>query len=417
MTTGPKPSPTADAAAPRASMGILVALSASHAINDTLQSVIPAIYPILKAAFALSFSQIGLITLVNQCTASLLQPLVGWYTDKWPKPFSLAAGMCSTLAGLVLLATAPSFPLILVAVAFVGIGSSVFHPEASRIARMASGGRYGFAQSLFQVGGNGGTSLGPLLAALVILPFGRTSVLWTCALAALGIALLYRIGRWYRPRAHAHRHHASDRKSALPRARVAAAMTILITLVFSKYFYFASMTNYFMFFLAKRFALSIEAAEFYLFGFLAAFAVGTFLGGPLGDRFGRRRVILASIFGSAPFALLMPYADLAWTAILSVIIGVILASAMSTIIVYAQELVPGRTGMIAGLFFGLSFGLGGIGAAALGRLADHLGIIRVYEICSFLPLLGILAVWLPEFGGRIKQSVPAIDLNSVPRTT
>jgi FSR family fosmidomycin resistance protein-like MFS transporter len=406
-----RPTPQADAATPipapifgrvaqRATLGILAALSFSHAINDTVQSVVPAIYPLLKTTFALSFAQIGLITLVNQMTASLLQPLVGWYTDKWPKPFSLAIGMTFSLAGLVLLARAGIFPLVLVAVAFIGVGSSVFHPEASRIARLASGGRHGFAQSLFQVGGNAGSSLGPLLAWLVILPHGQGSVLWTTPLAVIGIVLLYRIGRWYRSRAHAAAAHPADRHSSLPRGRVALALGILVALVFSKYFYLTSMTSYFMFFLVERFHITREASEIYLFGFLAAVAVGTFLGGPLGDRFGRKRVIWASIFGTAPFALLLPYANLPWTAVLSVIIGIILASAMSAIIVYAQELVPGRVGTIAGLFFGLAFGLGGIGSAVLGVMADHIGIVKVYQICSFLPLLGLLASWLPDMSRK-----------------
>jgi len=399
MTTEPQeqvsPSPTGVST----SLGILFALSSAHAINDTLQSIVPAIYPLLKTSFSLSYAQIGLITLVNQCTASLLQPLVGWYTDKWPKPFSLAIGMGFSLAGLALLALAGYFPLILVAVSLVGVGSSVFHPEASRIARLASGGRHGFAQSLFQVGGNGGTALGPLLAALIILPHGRGSVLWTTLLAATGIVLLYRIGRWYRPRAHA-AEHATEKHARLPRGRVIMAMSILVALVFSKYFYLTSMTSYFMFFLIKRFDITREASEFYLFGFLAAVAVGTILGGPLGDKFGRKRVIWASIFGTAPFALLLPYANLPWTAVLSVIIGIILASAMSAIIVYAQELVPGRTGTVAGLFFGLAFGLGGIGSAVLGVMADHIGIVEVYRICSYLPLLGLLAAYLPDVGGK-----------------
>ena len=395
MTTAPK----SNTPGVSTSLGILFALSSAHAINDTLQSIVPAIYPLLKTTFSLSYAQIGLITLVNQCTASLLQPLVGWYTDKWPKPFSLAIGMGFSLAGLALLALAGYFPLILVAVSLVGIGSSVFHPEASRIARLASGGRHGFAQSLFQVGGNGGTALGPLLAAWLILPLGRSSVLWTTLLAATGIVLLYRIGRWYRPRAHAAA-HAAEKHAQLPRGRVITAMSILVALVFSKYFYLTSMTSYFMFFLIKRFDVSREASELYLFGFLAAVAVGTILGGPLGDKFGRKRVIWASIFGTAPFALLLPYANLPWTAVLSVIIGIILASAMSAIIVYAQELVPGRTGTVAGLFFGLAFGLGGIGSAVLGVMADHIGIVEVYHICSFLPLLGLLAAYLPDVGGR-----------------
>jgi FSR family fosmidomycin resistance protein-like MFS transporter len=386
-------------------MTVLVALTLSHGINDTLQSVIPAIYPLLKASFALSFAQIGLITFVNQCTGSLLQPLVGWYTDKWPKPFSLAVGMTFTLAGLALIATAPTYSLILVSVALIGVGSSVFHPEASRIARMASGGRLGFAQSLFQVGGNAGTSLGPLIAALLIIPHGRGSALWICLLAAAGIALLFRIGLWYRPRAHGHvTKRFSDLAATAPRGRVVLAIGILVVLMFSKYFYLTSMTNYYSFYVIEKFHLSKEAASYYLFFFLAAVALGTILGGPLGDRFGRKRIIWASIFGTAPFSLLLPYANLPCTAILSVIIGVILASAFPAMLVYATELVPGRVGTIAGLFFGLAFGLGGIGSAVLGALADHIGIFRVYNICSFLPLLGLLAVWLPKVGGKAETA-------------
>jgi FSR family fosmidomycin resistance protein-like MFS transporter len=386
-------------------MTVLVALTLSHGINDTLQSVIPAIYPLLKTAFALSFAQIGLITFVNQCTGSLLQPLVGWYTDKWPKPFSLAVGMTFTLAGLALIATAPTYSLILVSVALIGVGSSVFHPEASRIARMASGGRLGFAQSLFQVGGNAGTSLGPLIAALLIIPHGRGSALWICLLAAAGIALLFRIGLWYRPRAHGHTtKRFADLAATAPRGRVALAIGILVVLMFSKYFYLTSMTNYYSFYVIEKFHLSKEAASFYLFFFLAAVALGTILGGPLGDRFGRKRIIWASIFGTAPFSLLLPYANLPCTAILSVIIGVILASAFPAMLVYATELVPGRVGTIAGLFFGLAFGLGGIGSAVLGAMADHIGIFRVYDICSFLPLLGLLAVWLPKVGGKAETA-------------
>jgi FSR family fosmidomycin resistance protein-like MFS transporter len=398
MTTEPKTQAAPNHAVSKTALGVLVALTLSHGINDTLQSVIPAIYPLLKTAFALSFAQIGLITLVNQCTASLLQPLVGWYTDKWPKPFSLAVGMTFTLGGLVLLALAGIFPLILCAVALIGIGSSVFHPEASRIARLASGGRHGFAQSLFQVGGNAGTSLGQLLAALIIVPNGRHSILWICILAAIGITLLFRIGLWYRPRAHGHlTKHPADKNLALPRGRVTLALGILITLVFSKYFYLTSMTSYYTFYLIERFHFSSNSPQVYLFLFLFLFtvAVGTIIGGPLGDRFGRKRIILASIFGTAPFTLALPYANLPCTAILSVIIGVILASAFPAILVYATELVPGRVGTIAGLFFGLAFGLGGIGSAVLGVMADHIGIFSVYHICSFLPLLGVLAAWLP----------------------
>jgi FSR family fosmidomycin resistance protein-like MFS transporter len=402
MTTEPTAHAAHDHTVSRTALGVLVALTLSHGINDTLQSVIPAIYPLLKATFALSFAQVGLITFVNQCTASLLQPLVGWYTDKWPKPFSLAVGMTFTLCGLVLLALAGIFPLILCAVALIGIGSSVFHPEASRIARMASGGRHGFAQSLFQVGGNAGTSIGPLLAALIIVPNGRHSILWICLLAELGIAVLFCIGLWYRPRARAHAAAPADRAVGLPHGRVAFALGLLVVLVFSKYFYLTSMTSYYTFYLIERFHLTVQQSQLYLFGFLAAVAVGTIIGGPVGDRFGRRRIILASIFGTLPFTLMLPYANLPCTAILSVIIGVILASAFPAMLVYATELVPGRVGTIAGLFFGLAFGLGGIGSAVLGAMADHIGIFNVYHICSFLPLLGLLAAWLPNVGKNVE---------------
>jgi FSR family fosmidomycin resistance protein-like MFS transporter len=382
---------------------VLFFLSFSHLLNDTMQSLIPAIYPLLKISFALSFAQIGLITLVNQATASLLQPVVGWYTDQWPKPFSLAVGMGFTLAGLVLLATAGVFPLILVAVALVGVGSSVFHPEASRIARLASGGRHGFAQALFQVGGNAGSSLGPLLAALVIVPGGRQSVLWFTLLALAGIVILYRIGHWYRPRARTSlKKTTTPVTSSHPPGKVAFAMSILVTLVFSKYFYLTCMTSYYTFFLIQRFHLSVPASQLYLFLFLFAVAVGTLMGGSLGDRFGRKRVIWASILGTAPFSLLLPYANLPCTALLSVFIGIILASAFSAILVYAQELVPGRVGLIAGLFFGLAFGLGGIGSAVLGVMADHIGIFAVFQICAFLPLLGLLTGLIPDT--RLKSS-------------
>lgn len=390
-------------AAPQPALVVLLALSFTHLLNDTLQSIIPAIYPLLKIAFGLSFAQIGLITLVNQVTASLLQPVVGWYTDRYPKPFSLAIGMGFTLAGLVLLATAGFFPLILVAVALVGVGSSVFHPEASRLARLASGGRHGFAQSLFQVGGNAGSSLGPLAAALIIVPGGRVSALWFTILALLGIAILYRLGHWYRARTPAAKTSTKAEPkitSPLPSRHVAGAMAILIALVFSKYFYLTSMTSFYIFFLIERFHLSVQSSQLYLFLFLFAVAVGTILGGPLGDRFGRKRVIWASILGTAPFSLLLPYANLMETALLSVAIGIILASAFSAILVFAQELVPGRVGLIAGLFFGLAFGLGGIGSAVLGVMADHIGIFSVYRICSFLPLLGLLAGFLPNLGGK-----------------
>ncbi|MDB4793690.1 MFS transporter [Methylacidiphilales bacterium] len=386
------------ASAQKTVLGILVALSTAHLLNDIMQSLIPAIYPVLKQSFQLSFTQIGLITLVNQMTASLLQPLVGWRTDRHPLPFSLAIGMGFTLAGLGLLSLASNFGMILVSVAFVGVGSSVFHPEASRVARMASGGRHGFAQSLFQVGGNAGTSLGPLLAALIIVPGGQGELKWFCFIALVGIVLLYRVGHWYRDHLYLLKikSPAHATAAALSSGKIAASIAILITLVFSKYFYLASMTSYYTFYLIDRFQLSVQSAQFYLFVFLFSVAAGTIIGGPLGDRFGRKHVIWASILGVTPFTLALPYAPLYGVAILTVFIGVILASAMSAIIVYAQELVPGKVGMMAGLFFGLAFGLAGIGSAVLGKLADMTSMTFVFEVCSFLPLLGLLTAFLPN---------------------
>jgi len=382
-------------------LSILLALSFTHLINDTLQSLIPAMYPLLQASFSLSYAQIGLITLTNQLTASLLQPFVGFYTDRFPKPFSLAAGMASTLGGLILLANATHFGMVLIAVTFVGIGSSVFHPEASRVARMASGGRHGFAQSLFQVGGNAGTSFGPLLAALIILPHGQRHLLWFTLVAALGIALLTRVGFWYRGNmARLPRKKASPTAAPTFNRRVLGALTILILLVFSKYFYLSSMTSYYTFYLIDRFHLAKETSEYFLFAFLFAVAAGTFIGGPIGDKIGRKSVIWGSILGMAPFTLLLPYANLFWCAVLTVIIGIIMASAFPSIIVYAQELVPGNVGMIAGLFFGVSFGMGGIGSAVLGELADHTSIFFVFQVCSFLPLLGLLTWFLPDIKNR-----------------
>ncbi len=382
----------------KAVLGILVALSIAHLLNDTMQSLIPAIYPVLKHSFQLSFTQIGLITLTNQLTASLLQPLVGWYTDRRPLPYSLSIGMGFTLAGLGLLSVASSFAIILVSVALVGVGSSVFHPEASRIARMASGGRHGFAQSLFQVGGNAGTSFGPLLAALIIVPGGQHEIKWFSLIALLGIMILYRVGNWYqgnthllKPKGHAH-HHALN----LSPRTVRFSLGILITLVFSKYIYLASMTSYYTFYLIDKFHVSVQASQFYLFLFLFAVAAGTIIGGPIGDRVGRKNVIWASILGVTPFTLLLPHVPLIGVAILSIIIGVILASAFSAIVVYAQELVPGNVGMIAGLFFGLAFGLAGIGSALLGKLADHTSVNFVFQLCAFLPLLGLLTALLPN---------------------
>src|SRR4051794_7148018 len=379
---------------------VLLALSFAHLVNDTLQSLIPAIYPILKSALRLDYSHIGLITLTNQLTASLLQPFVGAFTDKYPQPFSLALGMASTLVGLVLLALAPNLALVLVAVAFVGIGSSVFHPEASRVAHLSSGGRFGFAQSVFQVGGNAGSSLGPLLAAAIVVYRGQKSVIWFSLLALVGIIVLARIGVWYRASLAQHhaakRHAAYHRQTGLTRKRVIFSLGILILLVFSKYFYLASMSSYYTFYLIQKFNLSVRDSQLHLFIFLAAIAAGTFLGGPVGDRIGRKAVIWVSILGVAPFALALPHANLFWCAVLSAIIGLILASAFSAILVYAQELVPGRVGTMAGLFFGLAFGLGGIGSAVLGAVADRYGIHFVFQVCSYLPFIGLLTALLPN---------------------
>jgi FSR family fosmidomycin resistance protein-like MFS transporter len=380
---------------------ILGAISFSHLMNDMIQSLILAIYPMLKANFSLSFGQIGLITLTYQITASLLQPLVGIYTDKHPKPYSLPVGMGFTLSGLLLMSVAPSFGVLLIAAALVGCGSSVFHPESSRVARMASGGKHGLAQSLFQVGGNAGSSLGPLLAALIVIPHGQRSIAWFSAAALVGILVLTYISRWYK-------HHPATKKArsgqiahaALPRGKVAFAMSILVLLVFSKYFYLTSINSYFTFYLIDKFHLPVQAAQVHLFVFLAAVAAGTVIGGPVGDRIGRKYVIWVSILGVAPFTLLLPYANLFWTGVLTVIIGIVLASAFSAILVYAQELIPGKVGMVAGLFFGFAFGLGGIGAAVLGQLADATSIAYVYKVCSFLPLLGILTVFLPDVEGK-----------------
>ena len=390
--------PAAVAAAPV--FGILFALSFAHLVNDTLQSLIPAIYPILKTELRLDYSHIGLITLTNQLSASLLQPFVGAFTDKYPQPFSLALGMASTLAGLVLLSIAPNLALVLVAVAFVGFGSSVFHPEASRVAHLSSGGRFGFAQSVFQVGGNAGSSLGPLLAAAIVAYRGQ--IIWFSLLALVGIIVLSRIGGWYRD--YLAQHHAAKRRASLhrdpglTRKRVAFSLSVLIVLVFSKYFYLASMASYYTFFLIEKFSLSVQDAQLHLFIFLAAIAAGTFLGGPVGDRIGRKAVIWVSILGVAPFALALPYANLFWCAVLSAVIGIILASAFSAILVYAQELVPGKVGTMSGLFFGLAFGLGGIGSAVLGEMADRHGLPFVFHLCSYLPLIGLLTALLPNLG-------------------
>ena len=380
---------------------VLAAISFSHLLNDTIQSLIPAIYPFLKSAFALSFGQVGLLTLALMLTASLLQPLVGVYTDSRPTPYSLVIGMGVSLVGLLLLSIAWSFAMLLVAAGLVGIGSAVFHPESSRVARMASGGRHGLAQSLFQVGGNVGSSFGPLLGAFLVVPRGQSSIAWCSLLALIGMVVLWKIGSWYGTRqsaafAPAAGRSSPDRPTHGSRRRVGWSLTILAALIFSKYFYLASLNSYYTFYLISRFHVSVRTAQIDLFVFLAAVATGTIVGGPIGDRFGRKYVIWGSILGVLPFTLLLPHASLFWTSILAVLIGLILASAFSAIVVYAQELVPGRVGLISGVFFGFAFGMAGIGAAVLGQLADVVGIEAVYRLCAFLPLIGLLAAFLPD---------------------
>lgn len=382
---------------------ILLAISLSHLLNDTMQSLIPSTYPLLKKSLHLDFGQLGLVTFCFQLTASLLQPFVGMYTDRRPQPYSLAAGMCFSGTGLALLSQADSFPLVLIAVSLVGVGSSIFHPEASRLAYLASGGRRGLAQSIFQLGGNAGASLGPLLAAQIIAPYGQSRIIWFCLAALLAIIILLRTGAWYRRnlvrrKSPPHRPAPALETgvSPLSRYRVAAALVILLILIFSKYFYMASMSSYYTFFLIDKFHVSVQTSQMFLFLFLFSVAAGTLIGGPVGDRIGRKYVIWASILGVAPFTLVLPYANLFWTGVLSVAVGVILASAFSAILVYAQELIPGKVGLIAGLFFGLAFGMGGIGAAVLGRLADQTSIRHVFHLCAFLPLLGLMTGFLPN---------------------
>ena len=385
--------------------GILLALSASHMINDTLQSLLPSIYPILKKSFNLSYTQVGLITLSFQLTASVLQPLVGRYTDRNHKPYSLAFGMGITLVGLTFLSQAGSYPMILVSSVMVGMGSAIFHPEASRVAHMAAGDRHGLAQSVFQTGGNLGSSLGPLLAALIIARNGQSSLLWFTVVALAGIVLLSKVGGWYshhlpqfKKRATA---HAANN---LPRRKVILSLGVLVLLTFSKYFYLVSLSNYYTFYLIQKFNLSIQGAQYLLFVYLASIALGTILGGPIGDRFGRKYVIWVSILGVAPFSLLLPHVGLAATVVLTVVIGLILASAFSAILVYAQELVPGKVGMISGLFFGLAFGCGGIASAVLGHLADLTSIGFVFEVCGYLPLLGLVTWFLPDIEGASRRA-------------
>jgi len=391
--------------------GILAAISVSHLLNDTIQSLIPSIYPILKASFALTFSQIGLIALTLQLTASLLQPVVGMYTDRRPMPYSLVGGMAFSLIGLLLLSIAGTLGTILVAAGLVGIGSSIFHPESSRIARMASGGRHGLAQSVFQVGGNLGSSLGPLLAAFVVVPHGQGSLAWCAVLAVVAMVLLLQVGHWsahHRPAAsHRAPKGAWEPRPGLSRRRVIGALLVLAVLIFSKYFYLASLSSYYTFYLIGRFGLSVPSAQLHLFVFLGAVAAGTILGGPIGDRIGPKWVIWGSILGVFPFTFALPFANLFWTGVLTVLIGLILASAFSAILVYAQELVPGRVGTIGGIFFGFAFGMGGLGAAALGRLADATSIEYVYRICAYLPLIGLLTAFLPDLDQPATAHAPA----------
>jgi FSR family fosmidomycin resistance protein-like MFS transporter len=376
---------------------VLAGISFSHFLNDTMQSLIASVYPILKDNYALDFAQIGLITLAFQFTASLLQPAVGHFTDKKAQPFSLSIGMASTFFGLLLLSVAHHYLVILVAAAMIGLGSAVFHPESARIARLASGGRYGFAQSVFQLGGSFGTSMGPVLAALIVVPFGQGSIAWFSSIAFIAIVLLWRIGLWYRPQIKARKTAPLARDPSAPSGRrVLVALAVLVALLFSKQLYVSSLSSYYIFYLIDKFGVSTQAAQIYLFIFLAANAVGAFFGGPLGDRFGRKIVIWFSIVGALPFTLALPHVGLAASAVLSVIIGLIISSTTSSIIVFAQELVPHRFGMISGVFFGVAFGIGGLGAAVLGKVADHTSIEFVYQVCAFLPAIGLLAVFLPK---------------------
>jgi MFS transporter, FSR family, fosmidomycin resistance protein len=391
------PGLAAKAAAAGPAYVVLAGISFSHFLNDTMQSLIASVYPILKDAYALDYGQIGMITLAFQFTASLLQPLVGHFTDRKAQPFSLAIGMGFTFFGLLLLSVAGTYGIILIAASLVGLGSAVFHPESARIARLASGGRYGFAQSVFQLGGSFGTSMGPVLAALIVVPFGQPSIAWFSSIAFLAIVILWRIGAWYKPQIATRKSAVVERHPDAPDARrVKVALGVLVALLFSKQLYVSSLSSYYIFYLIDKFGVSTQAAQLYLFIFLAANAAGAFFGGPLGDRYGRKYIIWFSILGALPFTLALPYAGLFGSAVLTVIIGLILSSATSSIIVFAQELMPHRFGMISGVFFGVAFGIGGLGAALLGRLADHTGIAFVYHVCAFLPALGLLAVFLPK---------------------
>lgn len=396
-------SPRAGAGANGTTFAVILSLSFCHLLNDMMQSLVPALYPILKDNYALTFGQVGFITLAFQCTASMLQPLVGLYTDRKPQPYSLMAGMGFTLTGLLLMSQAGSYPLILLAAALIGMGSSVFHPEASRVARMAAGGRYGLAQSLFQVGGNMGSAAGPLLAAFIVVPQGQRSIVWFSAAALVAMLVLFQVGHWYKARRAEQKpvvHKAAGASGVrLSRGRVIAAIAVLVALLFSKNVYSASLGSYFTFYLIQKFGIDVQTAQLYLFAFLVGIVGGTILGGLVGDRVGRIPVMWFSILGALPFALMLPYANLFWTGVLAVAVAMIMASAFSAILVYAQELVPGRVGLVAGLFFGFSFGLGGLGAAVLGQLADFAGIEAVYRMTPLLLLLGLLTAFLPRQPG------------------
>jgi MFS transporter, FSR family, fosmidomycin resistance protein len=391
-------------------MGVLAAISFCHLLNDMMQSLLPALYPMLRSSYRLSFGQIGLLTFTFQFTASLLQPWVGALADKTPRPYSLAVGMGFSLMGLVLLAFAGSYALLLIAAMLIGTGSSVFHPESSRVARMASGGKHGFAQSVFQVGGNLGSAAGPLLAAFIVLPRGQESVAWFSCVALLGMLVLVNVGHWYKT--HGISRLAPGARAGTARHHVALALTVLLALVFSKFVYLASISSYYTFYLIEHFHVSVRSSQLHLFVFLASAAIGGMLGGPLGDRLGSKFIIWASILGVLPFTLLLPYVSLFWTGVLTVPIGMILASAFPAIVVYAQDLLPGRTGTVAGLFFGLAFGMGSVGAAVLGKLADHVGIDVVYHICAFLPLIGLLAGLLPDVQQRRRRRADEIAARS-----
>jgi MFS transporter, FSR family, fosmidomycin resistance protein len=387
--------------------GVLFAISAGHLLNDMIQSIITSVYPLLKQHLHLNFTQIGLITFTFQVTASLLQPFVGFFTDRKPRPYSLAIGMGLSLTGVVMLSRASNFAGILGAVTMMGIGSSIFHPESSRLAHLASGGKKGVAQSIFQLGGNTGSAIGPLLVALIVAPYGQQNIIWFTVAALLGIIILSKVGQWYKAHLNLRASNPVPKEVHinLSRKKIISSLVILLLLIFSKFFYLASMTNYFTFFLIGKFHLSIQQSQLYLFLFLASIAAGTLIGGFMGDHFGRKYVIWFSILGVAPFTLLLPYTDFFWTISLSVIIGIILSSAFSAIVVYAHELVPGKVGMISGLFFGLAFGMGGLGSALLGRLADHTSIEYVFKVCAFLPLIGIITGFLPNIEGKRKGQI------------